>query len=663
MFSHRAYWFLATTDPSQLDPSILDRLQYSLHSIASKSIELVSRDPDNFFLFTGDEIQSLIRKLRCFDYTQLCTNDYTIILQELPESTQKLRKMVQLYDSLESKEEISAEIQGYKVDPLSIPLIPYPRDNFIDGFCSTLWFVEELTNISTRILRAPNRADMLKEQLKAVNSFLPAAVYIPFSNIKARSCAVLHIPVLESKVFATKERAPYMICIEIYNPLEELVKAQKGYDRLRHITRCKSTPAEFSSYKGRITRSLAFDNMFDHRRHQEFLTDSQYLEIIREATQKIKVSDEGIQLQPTSYYSTRSFSDIMPSNILNGHYAEDEENPYKDERSVSLFYGAPDIAGLKSSLTDFTYDFYNEEKPAPFKESFDEMKERIRSKSPFGKLQTWDLIQVIVKCGDDLRQEQLAMQLISLFKQIFKRYKLDLWLKDYEIIATGYDCGILECVKDAVSIDCLKKSLPEGKNSLLDFFKQQFGDKTRGNFYSEFRRATSRFVKSLAGYSLICYILQIKDRHNGNILIDKNGHIIHIDFGFLFSNSPGGNLNFEKAPFKLTSEFEEVMGGRRSKRFNKFRALCVRGYKALKKNTDKIILLVEMMRQGAGGNLPCFVGGDQVIYELKQRLKPREKMTDNECKEYVNWLINESLDNWTTRCYDRFQYCCQNIVY
>lgn len=504
---------------------------------------------------------------------------------------------------------------------------------------------------------------MLKEQLKVVNSMLPAVIYIPFSNLTARSCAVLHIPVLECKVFATKERAPYMICIEVYNPLKELNKVMKGQDRLKMIARCKSTPADFHSTRTKFTRSFGLDSIVSQHKNQDFLTESQYHDIIREATQKIKMSDEGIQMQPTSYYSTRSFSDIMPSNIMNTHYGEDDETPYKDDRSVSLFYGAADTAGVKSSISEFTFDFYNEEKPEPFRENFEEMKERIRKKSPFGKLHTWDLVQVIVKCGDDLRQEQLAMQLISLFKQIFKRYRIDLWIKDYEIIATGYDCGILECVKDAVSIDSLKKSLPLNQNSLLDFFKQQFGDKSRGNIYTEFRKATGRFVKSLAGYSLICYILQIKDRHNGNILIDKDGHIIHIDFGFLFSNSPGGNLNFEKAPFKLTSEFEQVMGGRRSKRFNKFRALCVRGFKALKKNTDKIILLVEMMRQGQGNNLPCFIGGDQVIHELKNRLKPREKMTDNDCKEYVNWLINESLDNWTTRCYDRFQYCCQNIVY
>lgn len=43
--------------------------------------------------------------------------------------------------------------------------------------------------------------------------------------------------------------------------------------------------------------------------------------------------------------------------------------------------------------------------------------------------------------------------------------------------------------------------------------------------------------------------------------MDKEGHLVHIDFGFLLTNSPGAGLNFEKAPFKLTNEFVRVMGG------------------------------------------------------------------------------------------------------
>ncbi len=48
-----------------------------------------------------------------------------------------------------------------------------------------------------------------------------------------------------------------------------------------------------------------------------------------------------------------------------------------------------------------------------------------------------------------------------------------------------------------------------------------------------------KFLYTLVGYSLVSYLIQVKDRHNGNIMIRKDGSIIHIDFGFFMSNAPG----------------------------------------------------------------------------------------------------------------------------
>lgn len=236
---------------------------------------------------------------------------------------------------------------------------------------------------------------------------------------------------------------------------------------------------------------------------------------------------------------------------------ENEAHPHshEDEHNDEI------VLNTKSTNKSISHDLF-------FGEKIEEQTERLKKLSPFGLLNTYKLMKIIIKSGEDLRQEQFATQLINEFYQIFRMEKVDCWVNPYEILATGNNVGIIEVVPNAVSIDQLKRKSKQ-ITSLRNFYEIYFGPVNS----ERYKKGMKNFISSLAGYSLVCYFLQIKDRHNANIMIDDKGHIIHIDFGFMLSNAPGKGLQFEKAPFKLTKEFVDVMGGANSKYFSKFRKL------------------------------------------------------------------------------------------
>ena len=294
-----------------------------------------------------------------------------------------------------------------------------------------------------------------------------------------------------------------------------------------------------------------------------------------------------------------------------------------------------------------------------FGEPFLEKEKKLKNKSLFGKLNTYKIFRCIIKTNEDLRQEQFATQLINEFYQIFKLEKTGCWLNTYEIISTGKNCGLVEMVNNSLSLDQLKQKT--NHISLKDFYINYYGN---GNENSHsFKKAMNNFVSSLAGYSLVCYFLQIKDRHNGNILIDNEGHIIHIDFGFLLSNAPGKGLKFENAPFKLSKDMVDCLGGIKGKYFMEFRKLLKKGFSAVHKHRHKIIILVEMMWCGHGKKLECFEMGQETIDALKTRLNPKDEMNKANIHKLVDNLIGQSVDNWRTKWYDIFQYYVQGIFY
>ena len=84
-------------------------------------------------------------------------------------------------------------------------------------------------------------------------------------------------------------------------------------------------------------------------------------------------------------------------------------------------------------------------------------------------------------------------------------------------------------------------------------------------------------MRSLAAYSVVMYLLLLRDRHNGNLMLDEEGHYFHIDFGFCLGHSTGKGIGgmVESSPFKLTPEYIDVLDGVGSPVYERYCDACV----------------------------------------------------------------------------------------
>ncbi|KAJ8331741.1 hypothetical protein BDV3_000949 [Batrachochytrium dendrobatidis] len=493
---------------------------------------------------------------------------------------------------------------------------------------------------------------------------------------------------------------------------------------------------------GQLFRSISSGGVpqsTDRRTHNTMRNDFEAIRgrVIKEMMALEQQRMEALALQFEQEYPT---SDVQSSHDFNNGDTKHNEAASPSAivsaaastsslgKRYSVVSGVEEILPAKQEQrlrTDSLKKDLDDPSASVFREPWRIKKERIRLASPFGRHPNWDLISVIVKSGADLRQEKLALQLISEMQHIWSENHVSVWVYSFRMLITSEQSGLVETIRDAISIHSIKKEgYARNLNqqgiafTLYDYFIKEFGHPGCDNF----QRAQDNFMRSLAGYSIICYLLQIKDRHNGNILLDLEGHCTHIDFGFMLTNSPG-SVGFELAPFKLPQEYLDILGGIRSRKFGEFRALVKEAFLALRKSADSILCLVEIMEKDS--LLPCFTGvtpkpssmpatsalssvsmsngismsstpGVSGIptsilshspsaspagvppartlndgahlpntkYPVSEALRDRFQlvMTEAQVGEFVDRLIDSSCNNMFTKLYDSFQYYANGIL-
>ncbi|XP_075766230.1 phosphatidylinositol 4-phosphate 3-kinase C2 domain-containing subunit beta isoform X2 [Pelodiscus sinensis] len=253
-------------------------------------------------------------------------------------------------------------------------------------------------------------------------------------------------------------------------------------------------------------------------------------------------------------------------------------------------------------------------------------------------------IRVIFKCGDDLRQDMLTLQMIRIMNKIWVQEGLDMRMVIFRCFSTGRGRGMVEMIPNAETLR--KIQVEHGvtgsfKDRPLADWLQKHNPKE-----DEYEKAVENFIYSCAGCCVATYVLGICDRHNDNIMLKTTGHMFHIDFGrFLGHAQMFGNIKRDRAPFVFTSDMAYVINGgdKPSSRFHDFVDLCCQAYNLIRKHTHLFLNLLGLM-------LSCGIPELSDLEDLKyvyDALRPQDSETD--ATTYFTRLIESSLGSVATK--------------
>ncbi|XP_067832081.1 phosphatidylinositol 4-kinase beta isoform X2 [Heptranchias perlo] len=253
-------------------------------------------------------------------------------------------------------------------------------------------FIKSLMGIGKRLVTLPTKeqkTQRLISELSLLNHKLPSRVWLPTSGFDHH---VVRVPHNQAVVLNSKDKAPYLIYVEVLE-----------CDNLE----MSPIPTRIPENRIRSTRSV--ENLPDcgvtHEQRAGGFTTVPNYDNDDEAWSVDDIGELQVELPEIHTNSSDNISQFSVDSITS------------QESKEPVFIAAGDIRRrLSEQLAHAPTTFKRDpEDPSAvaLKEPWQEKVRRIRENSPYGHFPNWRLLSVIVKCGDDLRQELLAYQVLK----------------------------------------------------------------------------------------------------------------------------------------------------------------------------------------------------------------------------------------------------------
>ncbi|KAH0833172.1 kinase-like domain-containing protein [Lanmaoa asiatica] len=226
------------------------------------------------------------------------------------------------------------------------------------------------------------------------------------------------------------------------------------------------------------------------------------------------------------------------------------------------------------------------------------------------------------KDGDDMRQDQLVLQLFTLMDQLLQKENLDLKLVPYDVLATGPLQGMAQFIPSKTIAAIVSEH-----GTLLNYLRANHPDEGSVGTYGVEPSVIDTFVRSCAGYCVVTYLLGVGDRHLDNLLLTPD-----VDFGYILGRDPKPF----PPPVKVCKEMVDGMGGAQSTHYARFKNFCFTAFTILRKSANLILNLVALM---VDANIPDIKHRD--VHEQIQE-KFRLDLTEEEAIKHFEALLNET---------------------